>query len=464
MAGIPTTIITRQGFTQVIGNAFAGFGFPAEGPVVFEFPAEMFLEGSDLTPIKDHLDAIVEGLTKWAPKINTKGLIKPDMVTVEGQDYKSAVDNVNYLFLKNQWRDGLLITPPTEDQVNWILTGTDLDPNTEISPKGGVVPRGGIATVQTIAVSLAMAGGRPEYLPLLIAAVKAMTDPNMVMQSWNATTCSVIPAFVVNGPLSKQIRLGSGYGLLGPDPVHPAGEIIGRAIRLIQQDLGGAIPGQGTMAIFGGMRATNAVFGEDEAGLPKGWNSLAVDRGFTNDQNIVTGTTVGSMCNCAWEFGSKETNDQSLMRFAGIIGAPNVNRWGHPERFTLDNPDLCSGVVLLPRSFASSMASTSGYSKTDVKKYIWDNTKMPWSQVVATGQKATVEKLKLYSAGQDIPITPKADQITIVIAGGDQSGHGYWMQPTTFGNMVSEEIELPKKWDDLLKQAETDLGPLPAVH
>jgi hypothetical protein len=464
MVGIPTMVITRLGFTQVVGNAFAGFGFPAEGPVVYEFPAEMFLEGSDLTPIKDHLDAIVEGLTKWAPKINTKGLIKPDMVTVEGQDYKSAEDNVNYLFLKNQWRDGLQITPPTEDQVNWILTGTDLDPNTEISPKGGVVPRGGIATVQTIAVSLAMAGGRPEYLPLLIAAVKAMTDTKMMMQNWNATTCSVIPAFIVNGPIAKQIRIGSGYGLLGPDPVHPAGEAIGRAIRLIQQDLGGAIPGQGTMAIFGGMRATNAVFAEDEGGLPKGWNSLAVDRGFTSDKNVVTTSLVGGMSNCIWFFGTKETNDQSLMEMAGMMEAPNPNRYSHPEMFQPDNPDLCSGLVFMPRGFAASMASTSGYSKTDVKKFLWDHSKMPWSQVVATGQKDSVTKLKLFTAGQVVPVTPKADQLTILVAGGDQSGHGYWMQPVTQGNMVSEEIELPKKWDDLLKQAETDLGPLPAVH
>jgi len=71
--GIPTMLFTREGFTQVVGNAFAGLGFPAEGPTVHEFPIEMFLPGSDLTPIRENIDKIVYGLTKWQPKIKTKG-------------------------------------------------------------------------------------------------------------------------------------------------------------------------------------------------------------------------------------------------------------------------------------------------------------------------------------------------------------------------------------------------------
>ena len=83
---------------------------------------------------------------------------------------------------------------------------------------------------------------------------------------------------IVNGPIAKEIRLNSGFGLLGPDPQHPAGASIGRALRLLQQNVGGALAGVGTMAIFGGMRYTNAVFPEDEDGFPEDWRTVSEDR------------------------------------------------------------------------------------------------------------------------------------------------------------------------------------------
>ncbi len=353
-------VVTRQGFTQAVGTAFAGLGFPAEGPSVYEFPTQMFNVGSDLTPINENFDKIVYGLTKWQPKINTKGVVKPDMVTVQGKDYQSAVDNMNLLFLKNNWSDALPLVPATPERVKWILTGTDLAPETVISPAGGVLPRGGIATVEQIAVALTMAGGRPEYLPVVIAAVQAITDPKMTMQSWNATTQDVFPALIINGPIAKQIRVGSGYGIMGPDPFHPAGQAIGRAVRLIQQNLGGAIPGVGTMATYSAGRTTNAVFAEDEDGLPKGWNSYAVDRGFKKDQNILTATLVNSFTqNGNTYFGTKETNDQVLMKTAKLMAAPNNHRWSNQVRWNVKNPDLVSGVVFIPRGTADTRPTAS---------------------------------------------------------------------------------------------------------
>ncbi len=122
----------------------------------------MFNAGSDLTPINENIDKIVAGLTTWTPKVTAKKVVyTPPMITVTGKDYPTAVDNMNLLFLRNMWGGGLPINPPTEAAVNKLLTGTPLSPDTVISPPGGVVARGGIATVQSVAVALAMAGGRP---------------------------------------------------------------------------------------------------------------------------------------------------------------------------------------------------------------------------------------------------------------------------------------------------------------
>ena len=456
--------ITRTGFSQVVANGFSGLGFTSEAPTVYEFPWEMFIQGSDLSPIRKNIDKVVFGLTKWQPKIKAKGVYATPMVIVKGNNYAEAVNNMEALFLKNMWSDGLPLKPPTKEQVAWILTGTDLPRDTVIG--NTVLPRGGIATVESIAVSLAMAGGRPEYLPLLIAAIEAVTDPTFKFQATNSTTCSVVPAFIVDGPIARQIRLGSGYGLLSTDPQHPAGGVLGRALRLISQDLGGGIPGVGSMAVFGGLKSTYPVFAEDEEGLPKGWTSLAEDRGFKRGQNVVTTSPVSSMVNVnmTYLFGTKETNDRSLMFYAKAIGIPNTNAYEAdlPDGWT--KPNLAGGVALLPRGFIASLVETSGYSKMDIKRFLWENSKVPWAEVLTTAQDKWAIKAG-YTAGEAIPLTARPEQMTLVVAGGDQSGHSYWMQVGRGGNtVVSREIKLPKNWDALLKQAQTDLGPIPLVR
>ena len=120
-----------------------------------------------------------------------------------------------------------------------------------------------------------MAGGRPEYLPVLMAAVDAYLDPATRSELLQASSGASFPVVIVNGPIARQIKLNSGFGCLGPDPRHPAGASIGRALRQMQQNLGGAVPGIGTMGIWGAMRYNNVVFAEDEEGLPQGWQSHA---------------------------------------------------------------------------------------------------------------------------------------------------------------------------------------------
>lgn len=420
----------------------------------------MFLPESDLTPFEEHYDKMLTALTDWAPS-QTESSTEVKMLEMEGDTYAEAYASVNNMFIRNLWRDSQQIIPPTEELVDWILTGTEMDPDEVIGP---IWPRGGIATVRMAAVSLAMAGGRPEYLPFLLAAAKLMVNDGVQMQSWNATTNSTVPVFVVNGPATHQIRLGSGYGLLGPDPLHPAGQILGRAVRLMQQDLGGALPGTGTMAIFGGMRATNAFFAEDDEGVPEGWTTWAEERGFSRDQNVITITIINSMKNHMWDYGAVETNQQALNAMSAIMAAPNSNRFSHPDRLTLENRSLDTGMVLIPRAVAKAFSEVSGWSKSDVKNILWEQSKVPYEVMKDWGYMHKVMKNDLWKdvkAGDLIPICPHPEQVTLVVAGGDQGGHGYWMDPVIQGDVVSIEVELPSNWDDLLLDAEIDMGALP---
>jgi hypothetical protein len=233
------------------------------------FPVSLFLGESDLTPLSERIDEFVSGLTKWEPEVKEKGIISPPRVIAPaGKDYAEALANMNDLFLWNQWGDGLPLQPATEEHVDWILTGTDLPRDKEITRIG---PRAGIATPEQLAVCLAMAGGRPEYLPVLIAIAEGLGDPEFGTPSWQTTSRTNFVVTIVNGPITKQIRLSHTFGLMGPDPQRPAGVRIGRALRLLLQDVGGATPGAGTMSIYGFGRSTNCVFAEDEDNIPVGF-------------------------------------------------------------------------------------------------------------------------------------------------------------------------------------------------
>src|SRR4030095_13497562 len=194
---------------------------------------------------------------------------------VQAASVEDAFARANNLMLANRWGDGLPLWPPTRERVDWILRGAT-QPR---GPRVGIFPpRGGVTTIETCAIALAMAGGRPECLPVLVAAVDAFLDPESGSAQLQAASAPAFPVVIVNGPIGAQIRLNSGFGCLGPDPQRPAGASIGRALRLLQQNVGGALPGIGTMANYGGVRYTNVVFAEDATSLPAGRPAHGAER------------------------------------------------------------------------------------------------------------------------------------------------------------------------------------------
>ncbi|MFC2052617.1 hypothetical protein ACFLT4_07845, partial [Chloroflexota bacterium] len=307
----------------------------------------------------------------------------------------------------------------------------------------------------------------PEYLPVLIAAVDALLDPRAIHQGMQATTNSNYPVIIVNGSITKEIRLNSGYGCLGPDPAHPAGASIGRALRLLQMNVGGAIPGVGTMAIYGGpARYTNIVFAESEDGLPPDWEPLSVERGFPRGSNVVTLHAVNGTINvCGTEASTEETALATLHLYAAFMRIPNLNYFYLP-RWKIGSP----GVLLMARSTAHGLAQ-AGWSKEKIRNFLWENSKLPWSLVkavwgTAEGGARVSEAIRLtqglLAENEPWPISSSPETIMIAVAGGEQAGHGYWM-PNYLHCPVSKGIRLPANWEELLKDAEAELGPPPSV-
>ncbi len=114
---------------------------------------------------------------------------------IEVADEYEAVQS---LYLERGWTDGLPVAPPTPERVEAMLAATSLSPQHVVAE---VPPNWGAATVEKLAVNAVMAGCLPEYLPVLVAAVEAMSDPAFNFYGIQATTHSCAPLLIINGPL-----------------------------------------------------------------------------------------------------------------------------------------------------------------------------------------------------------------------------------------------------------------------
>jgi hypothetical protein len=184
-----------------------------------------------------------------------------------------------------------------------------------------------------------------------------------------------------------------------------------------------------------------------------------MERGFPAGSNVVTLHAAATTSNVNTARAStEEVAVETLNRFARIM----TGNYGNI--FYAFNPDSVPGIVLMPRGIAQGL-STLGWSKEKVKTYLWENSKVPWT--VINGDSVNFElgkdNIKPYAKhGEAWPLAANPRNLMIVVAGGEQSGHGYWMRYGPGPIMpTSAEIKLPRNWGELLKKAEEDFGPPP---
>lgn len=179
------------------------------------------------------------------------------------------------------WSDGLPVVPPTPQRVLRMLQGTSRDPQEII---GLIPPNQAPCTVEKVAINAVLAGCKPEYLPVVLAAVEAALIDDFCMHGILATTYFSGPVVIVNGPLAQAIGMNSGINALGQG--NRANATIGRALQLLIRNVGGGQPGGVDRATLGNPGKYTFCFAEREADSP--WESLAVEHGFAPDASTVT--------------------------------------------------------------------------------------------------------------------------------------------------------------------------------
>ncbi|MFL1482818.1 thioredoxin family protein [Marinobacter sp. LN3S78] len=178
------------------------------------------------------------------------------------------------------WSDGLPVVPPTPERVLRMLKGTDRDPAEEI---GLVPPDLAPCTVEKVAINAVMAGCKPEYMPVLLAALEAALTDEFGLHGLLCTTMFAGPMIIANGPVTKAIGMNSGGNALGQG--NRANATIGRALQLIVRNVGGGRPGEIDRATLGTPGKYTFCFAEAE---DSEWLPLAEERGVPSGNSAVT--------------------------------------------------------------------------------------------------------------------------------------------------------------------------------
>ena len=192
-----------------------------------------------------------------------------------------APEDEHELCFSRGWSDGLPVVPPTPVRVLRMLGGTSRDPQETV---GRIPPNNAPCTVEKVAINAVMAGCKPEYMPVVLAAVEASLAPEFAMHGLLCTTWFSSPMVVVNGPVARRIGMNSGVNALGQG--NRANASIGRALQLVVRNVGGGVPGGIDRATLGWPGKYTLCFAEDES--DPAWQPLSVARGLAPGVSAVT--------------------------------------------------------------------------------------------------------------------------------------------------------------------------------
>ncbi|PYM48859.1 MAG: hypothetical protein DME16_10420 [Candidatus Rokuibacteriota bacterium] len=269
----------------------------------------------------------------------------------------SDLDEFQGWLMEQGWGDGLPAIPPTAERVKRMLAGTRRAPEEIVAV---LVPRLGRATIEAVAANAVMAGALPEHMPVILAAVEALADASFNLQAVQTTTHPCSPLLIVNGPIARRLGINAAGNALGQGA--RANAVIGRALRLTLQNIGGARPGKEDRATHGHPGKYSYCIAENEAASP--WEPLSVERGFSPADSTVTV--------CGSE-GPHNINDHGTATPEGLVatvagtaattGSNNIYLGGEP-------------LIALGPEHAATVAST-GWKKDDFRRAVWDAAAVP---------------------------------------------------------------------------------------
>jgi hypothetical protein len=323
----------------------------------------------------------------------------PPTQTYEVQDPLEAIE----FCYRMGWTDGLPVVPPTAGRVAEFLANGGHLPEDVL---GGVPDRGRVFTAEKVAINAVMAGCLPAYAPVVFAAVEAMSKPGYCLSGASASTGGSATLVVVSGPLAREIGLNGGGNAFGPGA--RANATIGRALRLVLLNMGGATPGTVDRSTLGHPGKYTFCLAEDEAVSP--WTPLRVDLGFPAE---VTTVTV-----MAAEGPHQVNNHVSfdpeglLLTFVDTLKATSF-------------AGAAYAVIICPEHLA--VLRDAGWSKRQVKEFLAANT---WRTVADLKRHGRLPgKIEAGDEEKRRYLVADPDDFLVIVAGGEAGGFSAIVPP-----------------------------------
>jgi hypothetical protein len=345
-------------------------------------------------------------------------------------------------YFQRGWTDGLPIVAPQPGLVTGFLAAAGLPPEAVI---GEVRTRGVTVTAEVVAINAVMAGCRPEYLPVVVAATRALLAKKGNPHSTTASLGGPPHVIVVNGPIAGRLGINAGAGCFGPG--WRANATIGRALRLVIRNALQAIPGELDRATLSSPGRYSFCFAEDEAGLSQEalsrealsrealsrealsrealpWEPLHCERGLPAGSDAVT-------VFASWGQIPVWADVRSARALGDALAAEINHRGTYGSEVVGDDVNL---LIVIPRAHQQILAE-SGWSKADLRRYLWEHT--------AEGR-ARAD----FSAGHPKGFEPgrvmlrKPEGILIVAAGGDGLPESWLFFPHS-GAAITEPVTSP---------------------
>ncbi|MEJ2246264.1 MAG: hypothetical protein P8Y80_09360 [Acidobacteriota bacterium] len=333
------------------------------------------LRGTDagIMPVAEAvIDELIDGLKQpLTPEEASTTAEKEDLgpLTVSAESYRLAVEKFNGIYLDNQWGDGLTLLPPTNEAVQEMLKGTSRSPDEII---GTVAPKNGVATIEKIAINAVMAGAKPEYMPVILAAMECITDPDYDDLHVMTSTGSFNFAIMVTGPIAEELNINAGMGFLGYG--WRANSTIGRALRLALINLGRVWPGVNDMALVGRPSQQFYVFAENQKFSP--WPPFHVTQGFKPEDSCVTVSSVMGASSHLLGGGAVATwTPQEILDSS--VRMMKEPRWGMATwKRGSANPGPMKYILFFEPVLAMELERL-GHNRASLQKYLYDMPSFP---------------------------------------------------------------------------------------
>ena len=322
----------------------------------------------------------------------------PELPVVDIDEIRRAMED----YFERGWTDGLPVMPVTESILSEFLSQTPRDPD-EVLVAMPHLNRA--CTVRLAAINAAMAGCRPEYFPVVLAAWTALEAENYVTRGiWQSTT-GTAPMLLVNGPVRERIGLNSRGNVFGSG--FRANATIGRAVRLTAINAFGLRPGELDQATQGNPAKYTACIAENEEDSP--WPAFHVEHGFEADDSTVTAFTMRSVAHI--EARHTIVPEQLAVDLAGTIARTGA----------LIHETISACIALGPEH--AHLLDRAGWSKDDLRRYVFEHAVNTREALAAAGKDAVSGKSRwrLSSGHADAVPDSTPDQDRVRVLGSEQA-------------------------------------------